>query len=320
MRMAAMIAVAAVAGACKGGRAPASDAGTVAAAPTEPSVSVRREPPLRVPGSPSPLGSSQAALQARLPCRAIAADGDVRIESGTDAGATPLTSSSEIPVEAWLLLGKDARLVAKDPRTTRETTFLGPGRFRACVNLGEESWASAGSFESVVGAGESPGAEEWVVTPEAVVRYAAASLHVDASPQGTRLRLANGVAFLWPPQGEAAAEGWQRVTAAETTIPGPSRTDGSAAATAVDRCALLAARSQELARALLAPPDGGPGGGNVAAEQVTARRLARAACALAALRVDSLSVGETSRKDALSAKVRAAEIERRALPLAGSTP
>jgi hypothetical protein len=315
-----MIAVAAVAGACKGGRAPAYDAGAAATAAAAPSVPVRREPPPRVPGSAGALGSSQAALQAHLPCRAIAVEGDVRIESDVDAGATPLTSSSEIPAEPWLLLAKEARLVAKDPRTARETTFLGPGRVRACVNRGEESWASTGSFESVVGAGESPGAEEWVVTPEAVVRYATARLRVDASPQSTRLRLANGVAFLWPPQGEAAAEGWQRLTAAETTVPGPPRTDSTAATAAVDRCASLATRSQELARALLTPPDGGSGGGSVAAEQVTARRLARAACALAALRVDSLSVEETSRKAALSARVRAAEIDRRALPLAVSAP
>jgi hypothetical protein len=318
-----MIALAAVAGACAcgRGRAPPGDAGSPAAPSASPLASVQRDPLHEaMPGGPGAQGPSHAALEAHLPCRVIAADGDVQIEPGADAGAMRLTNLSEIPAEAWLLLAQGARLVAKDPRTTRETTFLGPGRVRACVNRAEESWVSTGSFESVGGAGESPGAEEWVVTPQTVVRYAAARLHVDAGPQGTRVTLANGAAFLWPPQGEAVSEGWQRVSAAETTIAGPPRADSNATASAVERCSALAGRSRELARALLVPPDGGPSGGNVAAEQVTARRLARAACALAALRVDALAGGENARKVGLSAKVAAAETSWRALPLAGSAP
>jgi len=310
MRVGATIAIAAAAasGACGRGKGSAGDAGFPASGST-PAPDVRGAP-----------GSGHGATEAHLRCRAIAADGDVRAELDADAGTTRLANMSEIPGEAWLLLAQGARLVAKDVRTTRETTFLGPGQARACVNRREESWISAGSFESVVGAGESPGAEQWVVTPQAVLRYGAARLRVDVDARGTRVRLANGVAFLWPPQGEAGGEGWQRVTAAETAIAEPPGARSDAAAAAVDRCSSLAARSRELAGALLSPPDGGLDGGNVAAEQVTTRRLARAACAIAALRVDPVAVGESGRKEGLSAKVRAAEADWRALPLAGSEP
>ena len=97
-----------------------------------------------------------SALQ--VPCRAIAVDGPVRVlksveraaERGDDGGleraadggdaGTALALEGQIPSEAWLSLSPDARLVAKDPRTTRETTFLGPARVRACVDHREESW------------------------------------------------------------------------------------------------------------------------------------------------------------------------------------
>jgi len=320
MRPGAMIALAAVAGACSCGRGhgPAGDAGPSEAAPPAASAHPGAHPQAP-PGSSGAPGAGRAATEAHLPCRAIAADGDVRGAPGADGGGLPLANMTEIPGDGWLSLAGGARLVAKDPRTSRETTFLGPGRARACVERGEESWIVTGSFESVVGAGESPGAEEWVVTPQAVVRYAAARLRVDSGPQGTRVRLANGVAFLWPPGAGPASEGWQRMTAAETTIGGPPGTDPDAASAAVDRCSSLAETSRRLAAALLAPAEAGPGG-SVAAEQVTARRLARAACAVATLRVDALAVGDSARKRGLSAKVREAEIAWRSLPLAGLEP
>ena len=124
--------------------------------------------------APSPA----AARRRGMPGRAIAVDGEVRSE---DDGGTPVALSSGIALDPWIDLVSGARLVAKDPRTTRETTFRGPARVRACVDSIEESWVDSGSFESSVGAGESPGAEEWVVTPLGVVRFAAAKLGVQVS-------------------------------------------------------------------------------------------------------------------------------------------
>jgi len=171
----------------------------------------------------------------------------------------------------------------------------------------------------VLGAGESPGAEEWLVTPHAVVRYAAARLHVDATPTETRISLGEGVAFLWPPVAGAITEGWQRLTAGgeagppAVVIGGPPRNPDAT----VDRCASLAERSRALAKALLAPPDGGSGDRNVIAEQVTARRLARASCAIAALVVDTLPAGDPRRKEDLLARLRAADMAWRSFPLGG---
>ncbi len=250
-----MIAIAAIAGsgACGRGRGAPGDAGANLSVPPTAHPDAPHERPANSAG---PSGSSNAVMLAHLPCRAIAADGDVEAETYPDAGGARVTNMSEIPDNVWLSLAQGARLVAKDPRTTRETTFLGPSRARACVERGEESWLVSGSFESVVGAGESPGAEEWVVTPQAVVRYAAARLHIDAEPQTTRVRLANGVAFIWPPQGVGASEGWERMTAAESAIAGAPGADPAAAAAAVDRCSSLAARSAALATAKTAPRSG----------------------------------------------------------------
>ena len=137
-------------------------------------------------------------------------------------GLTPVLLQGLAPIEAWVGLAKGARLVVKDPRTTRETSFRGisgPARARACVGFAEESWVAAGRFESSVGAGEAPGAEEWIVTPFGVVRYAAAKVTVDVQPRDAEVKLDSGVAFAWTPVGIAPAtdggleDGWLRLPA-----------------------------------------------------------------------------------------------------------
>jgi hypothetical protein len=264
-------------------------------------------------------------------CRAIAVQGAATVDARGGEGPTPLATDDEVPEKDWVTLAAGARFVAKDPRTARETTFVGPARARACVDHAEESWLAAGTFESAVGAGESPGAEEWVVTPNAVVRYAASRLHLEVHGAETHVTVAGGVAFLWPTRATDLSEGWQRVNQGPTVV---SRTSGSpltAARSAIDRCAELARRSRDLASALLngtnngAPGEGGTAGDEVK-DQVQTKRLARAACAMAALRLateSSASDGGTSggRVDdgaiaALAAKLADADAEWRTLPLA----
>ena len=268
----------------------------------------------------------------RLPCRAIAVDGTVGVEpegeAATDAGLDRLAHNAELPEGVWLWLAPDARLVAKDPRTTRETTFLGVARVRPCVGHREESWIASGSFESAVGAGETPGAEEWVVTPFAVVRYAAAKLHVDVRAAETNVSLGGGDAFLWLPDDvrEARAtrgvdgsigasttlddEGWHRASdtlgGALKLVPAASaRSATDAARAVVDRCGALTKRARDLAGELIAGPADLDGG--IAREQVKTRRIARAACALATLRVASLSPSPS--KGALSATLNAGSLD-----------
>jgi hypothetical protein len=300
--------------ACEPEKAGLPDAASVARAPAPASaVPVAEDPSAR-------MARWEAARSAalRTPCRAIAVDGAVRVETAPDAGA-PLALEDEIPSEAWLSVARDSRVVAKDPRTTRETAFVGPAWARACVAHREESWLASGRFESAIGAGETPGAEEWVVTPLGVVRYMAAKIAVEVRAKESVVGVALGDAFLWvdddvraaasrgrgqdagaapgaaPAAGERRAgidgglalddDGWLRTGEGEVTLLAGARSPIAAARAVVDRCAALGQRSQELAAALLA---GSATGASEAKEQMRTRRLARAACAVAALRVDSL--------------------------------
>jgi hypothetical protein len=249
--------------------------------------------------------SRGAAL--RIPCRAIAVDGSVREDAAGDAGAA-LAQQGEIPSGVWLSLAGDARLVAKDPRTTRETAFVGPARVQPCVAHREESWVGSGHFDSAIGAGETPGAEEWVVTPIGVVRYMSAKLAVIVRPKDVAVSVGSGVAFLWLDEGVRAGagaggragvdsgvgagpaiddDGWLRMAEGTVTLSGAAvRTPAEAARAAVEECATLSGRSKDLAAALLS--GSAAADGSAAKEQMRTRRLARAACAVAALRVDTL--------------------------------
>jgi|HubBroStandDraft_1064217.scaffolds.fasta_scaffold17471_2 hypothetical protein len=292
----------------------------------------------------APHWGEGVSAAAHLPCRAVAVDGDVRAEDVAQPGSAhgrggaeggtglALQVQQEVPFDSWLGLGASSRLVAKDPRTTRETTFRGPGRARPCVGRREESWMAAGMFESVVGAGEAPGSEEWLVTPLAVVRYAAASVRVAVGPKVTSVAVASGLAFAWLTDdararwpedagagdggghhgGTPNTDGWERVADGAVTIEALVSTPAlQPARTAVEQCGTLAARAHELATLLMAPSVGLPDA-STAAEEVVSRRLARAACAVAALRVGNLP--EAPAKDALAAKLKDAEDTWTALP------
>ncbi len=355
MREAALAVLVACLG-CEKSQAPVGDASPTTGKATPNGTAVQPA----VPPSPGDAGAratrwgALAGAAAHLPCRAVAVDADVRAEgmpaSGIahrdalkertaeeDAGA-PVVPRAEILQEAWLTLGPRARLVAEDPRTTRETTFLGPARARACVGRREESWIAAGTFESVVGAGETPGAEEWVVTPLGVVRYAAAKVHVDVKggmKAETTVTLESGVVFLWLPDdarvkrakkdagNDAAApadasaasmssEGWDRMNEGTRTLePSAVRPALEGARSSVERCTSLADRSRDLATQLMAPSIGMPDASTVS-DQVTTRREARAACAIAALRVASLP--PSAQEESLSARLRDAVAAWTSLP------
>jgi hypothetical protein len=247
-----------------------------------------------------------------MDCRAVGSKGDV-VVSDSDAGAgRPLLTDAEIPSDVWLSLSRGARVVAKDPRTTRETIFTGPARVRACANHREDSWVASGVFESTPGAGETPGAEEWVVTPFAVVRYASAKVRVIVRPGGATVMLAGGVAFVRPqddtrgsvtpepavpdagPLGKAAAsqEPWLRVSEGTVELrPLRQLPPSEAVRSAIDECATLSDRAQALAQRVLNHEIGDGGNaslGQAIVEQVTTHRLARAACAVATLRTQVL--------------------------------
>ena len=261
----------------------------------------------RMPPRPSSLPGR--ATPPKLACRAIAAEGDVHIEAAlasADAGAAPVTAvllEGLVPTEGWLAVATGGRLVAKDPRTTRETTFRGPARVRACVGNNEESWLAAGAFESSPGAGETPGAEEWVVTPLGVVRYSAAKLSVEVSKGGVKLVVNGGEAFLWRADDAKARgadsraetdDGWLRADGGAVDLTGTGSSTLAGARGAVARCEVLGKAAHDLSAVLLA---GGADAATVTT-QVSTRRQAKAACAVAALRLAALPAGGTPAGDA----------------------
>jgi hypothetical protein len=248
-----------------------------------------------------------SARASQAPCRVIAADGDVRLDvteypSSPAPGAAVTAREVLPPGNGWLLLGNGTRLVVKDPRTSRESTFFGSGRVQPCVDHREESWLAAGRFESSEGGGETPGAEEWIVTPLCVLRYVAARLNVDVGPNGTTAAIASGTGFLWttddarvessPPTAgsvDTSEEPWQRWTVGHLRIvPASSRSPLASARAAADWCSVKAAGARALGRALLDRIGESAKPGEGAAEQVRARRIARASCAIARLRLQTL--------------------------------
>ncbi len=276
-------------GACEPDGTPEHGASATASAPrlpdTSPGLVASASAPPRAP-RPHP----------HMPCRIIEGTGDARMETGLDASAPLLVQG--LVLGNWVDMPAGSRFVAKDPRTTRETAFRGPGRVKACVGADEESWLASGGFDSSVGSGEAPGNEEWVVTPVGVVRYDAAKLSVDVHARDARVVVSSGSAFLWLPTDATARgleagtpsksdDGWMRADVDTFTLsssggPQPLSLDGARAAVAA--CSSLGKSAHGLSALLLA---GGADAGTVMS-QVSTRRLARAACAVAGLRLGSL--------------------------------
>lgn len=232
---------------------------------------------------------NQPPAGVNLPCRAIAIEGDVKVDGA------PLAPQAPVPPDGWVAIGVHGKLVAKDPRTSRETSFDGPGRVRACVGADEESWIASGTFASSPGVGEAPGTEQWVVTPFGVVRYAVAAMRLAVDASEARCEVTSGTAWAWTPSAtkdergagaDLGNQGWQRIERSTLRLhKGPS------AQNVLDRCASLAAAAHDLAARVLS----GEGRPSQVVSQVSERRLARAACALARLRADTDSNADMAR-------------------------
>jgi hypothetical protein len=102
----------------------------------------------------------------------------------------------------------------------------------------------------------------------------------------------------------------------QLTLSTATRAPVDAARAAVDRCAALGKRAQELAAALLA--GSASADGSTAKEQMRTRRQARAACAIAALRVDTLP--PSAPKGEMSARLDRASAAWAAPPAADREP
>ena len=199
-------------------------------------------------------------------CRAISVSGQVKRED------VPLPAN-EVLGDAWVELGPGAKLAVKNGRTSRETLIDGPGAVRACVGGEEELWVNGAVFTSVIGAGETPGSEVWVVTPHGVVRYGSgARVTLNIGVPRVDAKVEGGSAWMWQVEGNAWVEIAAGKTATLTTRKAPSQIVGD--------CEQAAKAAHDLGAAIVA---GDASLGEAAPQHVALRQKAHAICAIAEL-------------------------------------
>jgi hypothetical protein len=288
--------------------------------------------------SPSPLPPSRdggAFGHLPAPCRAAGVEGTVTafpLTGGADAGAA-VQASVGVPDDVWMQVTKGSRLTTRDSVSTRETGYVGPGRFRVCIDHREESWVQSGVFESVGGAGERPGGEEWVATPLGSARYDVVKWKLMVSEKSVLVQVQSGTGYFWPAEGVTAKfsaekgtatpsmndQGWVRLdghTEAVLTVTRPVL-DAEGAGAAIAQCKRMAGEAKSIATQL---GEADVNVGELGPKHVVARRQAHAACEVAHLRVASLPPSPA--KDAELGQVLAAEADWKALaaPAPGSPP
>ena len=222
--------------------------------------------------------------------------------------------SASADATGWLDVAAKANFTVRTLETGRELRFEGPGRVRACAD--DVALVAEGSAVGLPGSGEAPGAEQWVATACGAVRWASGVHRFAGARDACRLQSSLGTAQLY------VAED---VTAEDVAVDGGAPLAGDAGPTGHVRHgrrrgqALLAAHR----RPARAPPPGPrharhPRGrevgprllralragrpaprhqhderrrgrtgtiGELAAESVVARGIARAACSVAAVRI-----------------------------------
>jgi hypothetical protein len=210
----------------------------------------------------------------------------------------------------WLELAKGSSLHLKHGESGREWTLRGPARLLPCVDGQEELILAEGKLRTELGAGVRPGAQVLIGTPFGSVRYADASAELDVTRDSLRLAVSAGDTWLRSTGKRAASE--TRTTHAQSARRGTR--ERLAAAPAVEACQKAAQHSEAIAKSLLAP--GAAGLGQLAADHVRARELARASCAAATAAVLQQNLG-AERSARLSQLAGYRELWRR-VPPAGS--
>ncbi len=289
------------------------------------------------PESPSASPSSTASAAILPPSRPRNADGCIAlgIVGSVTNGETRVTAGA-LP-DAWLTLGASTHLTSKHGTTTRELVLHGPGKVRPCIAGEEQFWLLSGTIGAMTtGAGESPGAEVWIATAHAMLRYASAAASITASDASTELREKGGIVFAWHPDDVVAThsalptgDAGAPTTAAKDTKDAKDAGSGSltnskvadgftrveagslvtwkpkaklAADAAVSVCERAADAAQALAVAL---GKAGAPVGELAPKHIVARQGARAACGVAHVRIEGMPAGKA--KDEWTARTAAAD-------------
>ncbi|HEY2510422.1 MAG TPA: hypothetical protein VGI39_06190 [Polyangiaceae bacterium] len=265
------------AGANDAGASPATLASVASAAAAD---AAGRPPPSSAP-PPAPPSSRLVRV-----CRALEVKGTPAFEApslgGADDAGTKRVAGGDV-VAGWLALGDGDLVTARLPRSGRDVTVLGPGLADPCGEE-EEAWLLRGRFRGMRGGGEKPGAEEWVVTPSAVVRYGAAVVEVGVEGTATRVTVQGGGASVVG----ASDLTWAAVGSDKPLVVQGAPLGDAATRDASARCAERQAAAKKLEDTLLEPgATAAPAFADTAMRANDARLLARAACAMARLRADT---------------------------------
>jgi hypothetical protein len=284
--------------------------------------------------SPSSSGAAHASREAGAgrvpaPCRVTGVEGTVSAtpidappDASVGAGLT-IRPSADLPDDLWVDVGKASKFSTRDATSTREAMYYGPGRFYACIGHREDAWVESGTFESIGGAGERPGGEQWVTTPLGAARYDVAKWRITATEKTVEVKVGSGTGYFWPSAevtvktySEAGAppavndQGWVRLDGATgaTFTSTKAVLNAGGTATALSQCFSLAAQARGLAESLAQP---NADVGEIGPKHVVVRRQARAACGVGALRVAALPASRL--RDELTRKLRTADAQWKSL-------
>ena len=223
--------------------------------------------------------------------------------------------SASADATGWLDVAAKANFTVRTLETGRELRFEGPGRIRACAD--DVALVAEGTAVGLPGSGEAPGAEQWVATACGAARWASGVHRFAGARDSCKLQSSLGTAHLYlaedvtaedvavdggaPTAGDGGTGGerggplpavpakvaWRRVDARRALrLQGHGNLDAPAAVkSALASCERAAQAVQRLATSLTSGDAGDAGTGELAAESVVARGIARAACSVAAVRI-----------------------------------
>jgi hypothetical protein len=285
---------------CDRGQSKASPEASVAADASRPAAASTRAgddaAPSATTGRPSTRAPASAGGEGSVPpCKVMSSEGG---------------PSATADATRWLDVAASANFTVRTLETGRELRFEGPGRIRPCGD--DVALVAEGSAVGLPGSGEAPGAEQWAATACGVARWASGVHRVTGGRAACSLHSSMGAAHLWvaddvqvddaPVDGGAAdaaahaattadggpgASPWRRVDAKRALrLRGSGPLDSATSARrALASCEKAAENVQRLATRMSAGDAGDGNLGELAAASVGARGVARAACAVAAVRV-----------------------------------
>ncbi|AKU94166.1 hypothetical protein AKJ09_00830 [Labilithrix luteola] len=209
---------------------------------------------------------------------------------------------------AWLDVADRSAFSVRRLETGRELRFEGPGRVFPCA--GDVALVARGIAFGRPGSGEAPGSEQWVATACGVVRWASGAHRVTAGPKPdecaievlgglAHLRVASDVVETDAGADAGSTAGEWRTLSGKQTIHLRGRAelaDTAAVNAALSACERAAEDVDQTARALASPGAASASKSELAAKSVTSRGIARATCAVAAVRTELEGARDADRR------------------------